>query len=50
LFLCHASKKPIILLNLDFTKAFDTIEHEAIPQVMQHKGFNTKWINWARII
>jgi mannosylglycoprotein endo-beta-mannosidase len=50
LFLCHASKKPIILLNLDFTKAFDTIEHEAIPQVMQHKGFNAKWINWARII
>jgi retron-type reverse transcriptase len=50
LFLCQASKKPIILLKLDFAKAFDTIEHEAILQVMKHKGFNDKWISWARII
>jgi hypothetical protein len=37
-------------LKLDFSKAFDTIEHEEILQVMKHKGFNDKWINWAREI
>jgi retron-type reverse transcriptase len=39
LYLCHASQKSIIILKLDFAKAFDTIEHESILQVMQHKGY-----------
>jgi hypothetical protein len=50
LYLCHASRKPIIILKLDFAKAFDTIEHEAILQVMHHKGFNSKRLNWAKEI
>jgi hypothetical protein len=37
-------------LKLYFAKAFDTIEHEEILQVMKHKSFNDKWINWARAI
>jgi hypothetical protein len=44
------SKKPIIILKLDFAKAFDTIEHEAILQVMKHKGFNSQWLGWAKAI
>jgi hypothetical protein len=29
---------------LDFAKAFDTIEHEAILQILKHKGFDDVWI------
>jgi acetolactate synthase regulatory subunit len=44
------SKKPIIILKLDFAKAFDTIEHEAIIQVMRHRGFDNKTIAWIKSI
>ena len=50
LYLCHASKKPIIIFKLDFAKAFDTIEHEAILQVMKCMGFNEKWLRWVKTI
>jgi hypothetical protein len=50
LFLCQASKKPIVILKLDSAKAFDTVEHEALWQVMRHKGFNKKWLDWAASI
>ena len=39
-----------MLLKLDFTKAFDTIEHEAIIRILRYKGFNEKWISWIRSI
>jgi retron-type reverse transcriptase len=50
MYLCQSSKRPIVILKLDFAKAFDTIEHEAILQVMEFKGFNRKWINCAKAI
>jgi hypothetical protein len=31
-----------VILKLYFTKAFDTIEHTAILQMMQRLGFNAK--------
>jgi hypothetical protein len=39
-----------VILKLDFAKAFDTVEHEALLQVMKHKGFNDKWLQWAASI
>jgi hypothetical protein len=35
-------------LKLDFEKAFDTIEHEALVQILKHKGFNDEWVRWVR--
>jgi hypothetical protein len=48
--LCHTSKKEIIVLKLDFEKAFDTVERELILQVLSHRGFGPKWLNWIRNI
>jgi imidazole glycerol phosphate synthase subunit HisF len=45
---CKSYGAPCIILKLDFEKAFDTIEHEALLQVLKYKGFNEQWINWVR--
>jgi hypothetical protein len=45
---CHHSKREIVILKLDFTKAFDTIEHKAITQMMESLGFSNRWINWTK--
>ena len=37
-------------MKLDFAKAFDTIEHDAILQVMEAMGFPRKWLLWIKAI
>ena len=47
---CKASKRPIILLKLDFMKAFNTIEHGVILRILQCKGFDNRWTGWINSI
>jgi len=50
LHLCHQSRSEIIILKLDFEKAFDKVEYELKIQIMQNKGFLDRWITWMRRI
>ncbi|KAL6643274.1 hypothetical protein ACP70R_021455 [Stipagrostis hirtigluma subsp. patula] len=47
---CHQSKREVIILKLDFAKAFDTIEHQTILQVMDSMGFPQLWLRWIKEI
>ena len=37
-------------MKLDFSKAFDTVEHSAIIEMLSHLGFPSRWINWVKMI
>jgi len=41
----HHSKKEIVILKMDFEKAFDKVEHGVILQILKYKGFSNKWAN-----
>ena len=38
------------ILKLDFEKAFDTVEHQAILEIMNHLGFPNKWMDCIKNI
>jgi retron-type reverse transcriptase len=50
LYLCKKSKREMVILKLDSEKTFDRIEHQAIMEVLQHKGFGSKWLQWMKMI
>jgi hypothetical protein len=43
-------KREIIILKLDFTKSFDTIEYSAILQMMKQYDFSDQWLRWTSTI
>jgi hypothetical protein len=36
---CHKSKRKCVFIKIDFEKAFETIEHHAILDILRCKGF-----------
>jgi hypothetical protein len=48
--ICHSSRREIVILNLDFEKAFDKVEHHVILNMLQRKGFSSIWLGWINSI
>jgi hypothetical protein len=48
--ICHKSGKEMVILKLDFEKAFDKLEHVAILDILKHKGFGDRWLHWISLI
>jgi hypothetical protein len=40
----------VVILKLDFAKAFDTLEHAALLKILQCKGFDERWIRMIRAL
>lgn len=43
-------QKEVVILKLDFEKAFVKLEHQVILKVLKSKGFSDKWIKWIENI
>jgi hypothetical protein len=39
-----------VILKLDFAKAFDTVEHQAIMKILSCQGYGDKWLLWMSMI
>jgi len=40
----------LVILKLDFEKAFDTLEYSTILTILQGYGFSNTWNNWVKNI
>jgi hypothetical protein len=47
---CKQSGNEILILKLDFAKAFDMVEHQAILKVLASQGYDAKWLQWMSMI
>jgi hypothetical protein len=46
----HRTKTPACLLKLDISKAFDTVSWEYMLQMLNRRGFSTRWTNWLAAV
>lgn len=47
---CQQSRRPIVIIKIDFEKAFDSVEHNAILAMLKAKGFDDTWIHCTKEI
>lgn len=47
---CHKRRVPTLVIKLDFAKAFDTVNWEALDIILQARGFSQTWRNWVMCI
>jgi hypothetical protein len=47
---CQQSRREVIILKLDFEKAFDTVEHSTILKITESMGFPTAWQHWIQAL
>jgi retron-type reverse transcriptase len=45
---CQQSKRKIVVIKIDFEKAFDTLDHDAILKVMRAKGYPDLFLQWVK--
>nr|ABA99967.1 retrotransposon protein, putative, LINE subclass [Oryza sativa Japonica Group] len=43
----HQTRTPTLLLKLDITKAFDSVRWDYLIDLLQRKGFTSRWTNWV---
>lgn len=40
--------KPMIVLKLDFRKAFDSVSWDGLLSILEARGFDQRWIGWIK--
>jgi hypothetical protein len=46
----HRKKTPALLMKLDITKAFDSVSWEYLLELLECRGFPSKWQNWFALL
>lgn len=50
--ICYTKKQniPAIIVNLDFYKCFDVIEHQSVFRTLEYFGFGSGFIEWLKLL
>jgi hypothetical protein len=46
----HKSKEPGVILKLDYEKAYDRINIDFLLEILETRGFGSRWIAWIKSV